>query len=175
MHEPHELVRCLGIAKSTARLDVGDAVAFGVAPAGGWCVGQVDTEAVCGGQPGAFADEDGNLFRAKQFTDFVAQGNAGLFGDDQRCDLPACRPRARLCRPGDCTLGMSRQGPKERPASANDLREQLAACRAASGWTNDRAAQWWASNRHQLCSGGTGAIESSAFVAYHLKVTRIVG
>ena len=58
-------------------------------------------------------------------------------------------------------------------ASANDLREQLSACVAAGRWTNDRAAQWWAGNRHKLRSGGAGAIESIASVAPHLKVTRI--
>jgi len=63
--------------------------------------------------------------------------------------------------------------PEERPASANDLREQLSACGAAGRWTNDRAAQWWADNRHKLRSGGAGAIESLASVAPHLKVTRI--
>jgi serine/threonine-protein kinase len=37
--------------------------------------------------------------------------------------------------------------PEDRPPSATALREQLRSCAAAAGWTNERAAQWWADHR----------------------------
>jgi serine/threonine-protein kinase len=66
--------------------------------------------------------------------------------------------------------------PDDRPASAQVLRERLAACAVAGDWTNARAASWWAAHRHQLRSGGaersaprTAADSRSP----HLTVTRI--
>lgn len=44
--------------------------------------------------------------------------------------------------------------PQDRPASAHVLRERLRACSAAGAWTNARAAEWWATHRRQLRSGG---------------------
>lgn len=66
--------------------------------------------------------------------------------------------------------------PEDRPASAHVLRERLRACAAAGGWTNARAAQWWALHRHELRSGGAAQNAASAPVdahAPHLTVTRI--
>ena len=66
--------------------------------------------------------------------------------------------------------------PEDRPASAHVLRERLRACAAAGRWTNARAAQWWAVNRHRLRSGGAGASATSAALearAPHLTVTRV--
>ena len=66
--------------------------------------------------------------------------------------------------------------PQDRPASAEVLRERLRSCAAAGRWTNARAAQWWAVNRHKLRLGGAGANAASAAVdarVPHLKVTRI--
>ena len=62
--------------------------------------------------------------------------------------------------------------PEDRPATANVLRERLRACAGASRWTNARAAQWWAVNRHKLRSGGAVASAASDS-ASHLTVTRI--
>jgi serine/threonine-protein kinase len=39
---------------------------------------------------------------------------------------------------------------EDRPASAQLLRERLRACADAGGWTNARAAQWWAAQREAL-------------------------
>lgn len=66
--------------------------------------------------------------------------------------------------------------PEERPASAHVLRERLAACAAAGGWTNARAAAWWADHRHQLRSGGAKSPTPSGagdVRSPHLTVTRI--
>jgi eukaryotic-like serine/threonine-protein kinase len=66
--------------------------------------------------------------------------------------------------------------PEARPASAQVLRERLAACAAAGGWTNARAAAWWAAHRHQLRSGGAEASAPSTAAdirSPHLTVTRI--
>jgi serine/threonine-protein kinase len=66
--------------------------------------------------------------------------------------------------------------PEDRPASAHILRERLRACAAAGGWTNARAAHWWAVHRHQLRSGGaapsavTGAVDDRS---PHLTIARI--
>jgi hypothetical protein len=109
-------------------MDVGDAIAFGVAPAWAWCVGQVDSEASCGGQSGAFPDEDGNLFCGKQLTDFVAEGDAGLFGDDDGCDLTAGRPQRavrqvedRQCMPVRCNRRESGLEPRRSVTAAIGL------------------------------------------------------
>jgi hypothetical protein len=53
------------------------------------------------------------------------------------------------------------------------LRERLLACAAAGRWTNARAAQWWAMNRHKLRSGGARAIAVVDARARHLTVTRV--
>ena len=63
--------------------------------------------------------------------------------------------------------------PEDRPASAEVLRERLRACAAAGRWTNARAAQWWALNRHKLRACGAGASAAVDASAPHLKVTRI--
>jgi serine/threonine-protein kinase len=66
--------------------------------------------------------------------------------------------------------------PKDRPASAHVLREQLAACAAANAWTNERAAAWWADHRAQLRSGGAAAKAPSTggdIRSPNLTVTRI--
>jgi hypothetical protein len=63
--------------------------------------------------------------------------------------------------------------PEERPASAHALRQQLRACAAAGGWTNERAARWWALHRHQLRSGGAGASVPGHGRGPQLTVTRI--
>jgi serine/threonine protein kinase len=68
--------------------------------------------------------------------------------------------------------------PDDRPASAHVLRERLGACAAAGRWTNARAAQWWATHRHELRSGGAGASVTSDAIdirAPHLMITRIAG
>lgn len=66
--------------------------------------------------------------------------------------------------------------PEDRPASAHVLRERLAACAAAGGWPNARAAAWWLAHRHQLRSGGAKPNTPSAagdVRSPHLTVTRI--
>jgi serine/threonine-protein kinase len=63
--------------------------------------------------------------------------------------------------------------PEDRPASAHVLRERLRACAAAGRWTNARAAEWWAFNRHKLRSGGAEAGTGVDVRASHLTVTRI--
>ncbi len=63
--------------------------------------------------------------------------------------------------------------PEDRPASAHVLRDRLRACAAAGLWSNARAAQWWATHRHQLRSGGAGASSAVDAGAPHLRVTRV--
>ncbi|HEU5061308.1 MAG TPA: serine/threonine-protein kinase, partial [Kofleriaceae bacterium] len=66
--------------------------------------------------------------------------------------------------------------PEDRPASAHLLRERLRACAAAGRWTAERAAAWWAANRHRLRSGGDSPSGTSATLdarSPHLTVTRL--
>ena len=56
-HQEVEFVGGLGVGQ-TFRADIGDAVAFGVGAAGLGVVGEVDAEAVGGGEAGALSDED---------------------------------------------------------------------------------------------------------------------
>jgi hypothetical protein len=65
--------------------------------------------------------------------------------------------------------------PEDRPESASALRERLRACYGAQRWTSHRAAEWWASHRHQLRSAHAPAQQSPASDAAHLVVTRIPG
>jgi serine/threonine protein kinase len=68
--------------------------------------------------------------------------------------------------------------PDDRPASAQILRERLAACAAAGRWTNARGTEWWSKNRDRLRSSKTsktagaasGAMSASAS---QLTITRI--
>jgi len=94
------------------------------------------------------------------------------------------RPSARLGAPVAADLEAVileclAKRPEDRPASAHILRERLRACEAAGRWTNARAAEWWASHRHQLRSSGAGASAASAEGAAddarppHLTVTRL--
>ena len=62
--------------------------------------------------------------------------------------------------------------PDDRPASAQMLRDQLRACRAARRWTNQRASEWWTSHRHQLRSANAATKRVDADVS-QLIVTRI--
>lgn len=67
--------------------------------------------------------------------------------------------------------------PEDRPASAHVLRERLRACASAGSWSNARAAEWWATHRHQLRSFGFAASAGSAATdsrSLQLTVTRIV-
>jgi serine/threonine-protein kinase len=90
-------------------------------------------------------------------------------------------PSRRLGRPVETDLetvllACLAKRPEDRPPSAHVLRERLRACAAAGGWTNARAAQWWARHRHELRSGGAPESAASASVdahAPHLTVTRI--
>jgi serine/threonine-protein kinase len=63
--------------------------------------------------------------------------------------------------------------PEDRPASAHVLRDQLRACHAAGRWTNLRAAQWWASHRHQLRSAAPAGNQPVDPLHSHLIVTRV--
>ena len=68
-------------------------------------------------------------------------------------------PSARLAQPVSADLetlllDCLAKRPEQRPASAHVLRERLLGCSAAGGWTNARAASWWAEHRHRLRSGG---------------------
>lgn len=65
--------------------------------------------------------------------------------------------------------------PEDRPASAHVLRERLRACAAADGWTNARAASWWATHRKQMHAGGAESAASTPVDApsLHLTVTRL--
>jgi serine/threonine protein kinase len=63
--------------------------------------------------------------------------------------------------------------PEDRPASAHVLLERLRACSAAGRWTNARAAQWWASHRHQLISGGAPVSSPPVDSSGPLLLTRV--
>jgi serine/threonine-protein kinase len=59
---------------------------------------------------------------------------------------------------------------EDRPASAHVVRDQLRACYAASRWTNQRAAAWWARHGEQLRAAHAVAKQRTS--APHLVVTR---
>jgi hypothetical protein len=61
--------------------------------------------------------------------------------------------------------------PEDRPASAHALRDQLRGCFAARRWTNQRAAEWWTSHRHQLRSAHPATTAVDAELS-QLVVTR---
>jgi serine/threonine-protein kinase len=65
--------------------------------------------------------------------------------------------------------------PDDRPGSASVLRDRLLACEAAGSWTNARAAEWWATHRHELRSGGAKASEGKRVDTRspHLTVSRL--
>jgi eukaryotic-like serine/threonine-protein kinase len=92
---------------------------------------------------------------------------------------PSVRLRAPV--PADLEaviLACLEKKPENRPKTAHVLRERLAACAAASGWTNASAAAWWSDHRHQLRSGGAEASKPSVagdIRSPHLTVTRITG
>jgi predicted Ser/Thr protein kinase len=87
-------------------------------------------------------------------------------------------PSARLGAPvaEDLTailLACLAKRPEDRPASAQVLRERLRACAAHGLWTDQRAAQWWATHRQRLRSGVASASTAAEAAAHHLTVTRI--
>jgi serine/threonine-protein kinase len=92
-------------------------------------------------------------------------------------------PSARLAAPvapdlEAVLLACLAKRPEDRPASAHVLRERLRACAAVGGWTNARAAQWWALHRHELRSGGAGVSGGPARLdagAHPLVLTRVAG
>jgi len=68
------------------------------------------------------------------------------------------RPSARLAAPVTADLealllSCLEKRPEDRPASAHVFRDRLRACAGSGSWTNARAAEWWASHRHELKSG----------------------
>ena len=88
------------------------------------------------------------------------------------------RPSARRAAPvasdlEDVILACLAKRPENRPASARALRERLRACAAAGGWTNDRAAEWWATRRHLLRSGGAASTADVGRSRHHLTITRV--
>ncbi len=65
---------------------------------------------------------------------------------------PATRPSRRVELPipaafEDLIMACLEKDPERRPASAQIMSAQLAACAAASPWTPDRAEKWWAAHR----------------------------
>jgi hypothetical protein len=88
------------------------------------------------------------------------------------------RPSIRLGRPvasdlEAVLLACLAKRPEDRPASANELRDRLRQCRAASGWTNARAARWWAEHRHLLRSARSKPVAATGGDAPQLTVTRL--
>jgi len=88
-------------------------------------------------------------------------------------------PSARLAAPVAADLeaillACLAKRPEDRPASAHALRERLRACAAWGLWTNEHAAQWWATHRQHLRSGGAAAASTIPDApAHQLTVTRI--
>lgn len=85
-------------------------------------------------------------------------------------------PSARLGAPvspdlESLLLACLAKRPEERPASAEVLRQRLRSCARAGAWTQARAAEWWATHRHQLRSGGASAVPASGRAPL-LTVTR---
>ena len=78
--------RAAAIGAQPVGADVGDAVALGVGAAAARLPGEVDAEAVGGGQAGALADQHGDRFGAHRLADVVAERDASLFGHDDRCN-----------------------------------------------------------------------------------------
>ncbi|MFL5563262.1 MAG: protein kinase domain-containing protein [Gemmatimonadaceae bacterium] len=89
------------------------------------------------------------------------------------------KPSQRLGRPiaadlEAVILACLAKHPEDRPSSAHLLRAQLHACDAAGGWTNDRAAQWWAEHRAGIRTrAGRIHAPDAAIAAPRLTVTRL--
>jgi eukaryotic-like serine/threonine-protein kinase len=69
----------------------------------------------------------------------------------QQVHAPPERPSVRLGRPvspelEDLLLACLAKDPTDRPASADELAEQLAKCRTCGEWTRADAAAWWRDN-----------------------------
>jgi eukaryotic-like serine/threonine-protein kinase len=70
---------------------------------------------------------------------------------DHHVKQPPLHPAERLRRPvskdlAELLLRCLAKRPEERPASADDLDQALAACGAAGAWTSQDAEKWWQSN-----------------------------
>jgi serine/threonine-protein kinase len=64
--------------------------------------------------------------------------------------------------------------PEDRPRSAHVLRARLLACEACGGWTNDRAAQWWADHRAGVRTRiNSATVPDAAVAAGRLTVMRL--
>ena len=89
------------------------------------------------------------------------------------------RPSARLGAPlsvdlEELILACLAKRPEDRPPSAHALRERLQSCAPAGGWTDDRAAQWWADHRAGIRSGvGALPIPDVSVVDQRLTITRV--
>ena len=79
--------------ETAAAVDIGDAVALGIAPAEARRVGDVDAETVGHAEARALADQHGDEARAQAFADFVAERDAGLARQHDRADAPAGEQR----------------------------------------------------------------------------------
>jgi serine/threonine-protein kinase len=72
--------------------------------------------------------------------------------------------RTNVPVPGDLEaiiLACLAKQPDERPRSAYELRQRLLTCTGAGSWTNERAAQWWATHRCELRFSGARANPAS--------------
>ncbi|AFP37990.1 hypothetical protein MSMEI_1517 [Mycolicibacterium smegmatis MC2 155] len=79
----------LGVSQAVGWVDVGDAVAVGVGAARLRQMGQIDAETVGDAEPGPLADDHQKRADAGLRADVIAQADAGLRGDDRRCQCVA--------------------------------------------------------------------------------------